>query len=373
MATKKADPPAALKADLIETIPPAVKAQGTKADALQIALNAGTPAPAVQPVPGEPAPPGQIPAPAVQPPGATPPVKTEPPAGAPPLTPTEEHWKGQFDALKTGSDKEILDLQGDVQRLNDAVWQQSQSITGLLKTNEALTGASTEGQVIPGQPGTPGAPGQPVPTTPVELKPEDFTGYGQEIVDLVEVVNVLKAENATLKGASQRIDKIEVQATRTARELMWDHLDENIKDWENVNAMRPFRDWLGQVDSLSGYQRQVLLDDAIAANNGPRVAGFFNAFFAETGQQPPPPGTAPVPPAGGIVPPVPPAPPVLPETTGPGAPPGGPPAGPEITKEQFLMAQKDMQTGRMTYEDFQTLTNNYQIQEVARAKAARAA
>jgi len=372
MATKKADPPAALKADLIETIPPAVKAQGTKADALQTALNAGTPAPAVQPVvPGEPAPPGQEPLP----PAVVPPKPAEPPAvkvpeAPPPTTPTEQYWKTQFDALKTGSDKEILGFQADVQRLNDAIWQQSQSITGLLKTNEALTGASPEGQVIPGQPVPPGAPGQPAGITPVELVPEDFTGYGSEIVDLVHVVNALKAENVSLKGASQRIQNIETRSTQTAQDLMFKHLDDNVQDWEQINKTRPWLDWLNGVDPLSGYKRQVLLDDAFAANNGSRVAGFFSTFFAETGQQPPPPGLVPAPPAGGEPPAA--APVVLPDTTGAGAPPGAPPA-PEITKEQFNMAQKDMQTGRMTYEDFQTLTNNYQTQEVARARAARAA
>jgi len=363
MATKKADPPA-LKVDIGETIPPAVQAQGTKADALQVALNAGTPAPPVQLAPGEPAPPGQEPAPAVVPPAVVPPVKAEPP----PATPTEVHWKGQFDALKTGSDKEILDLQGDVQRLNDAIWQQSQSITGLLKTNEALTqGAGAVG--TPAQPGTEGAPGQPAGITPVEINPEDFTGYGQEIVDLAHAVNALKAENASLRGTSQRIKNVEVQTTQTAQDLMFKHLDDNVKDWEQINKTRPWLDWLNGVDPLSGYKRQALLDDAFAANNGTRVAGFFSTYFAETGQQPPPPGTALVPPAGGEPPA---AAVVLPDTTGAGAPPGAPPA-PAITKEQFEMAQKDMQTGRMTYEDFQTLTNNYQKQEVARANAARAA
>lgn len=366
MATKKADPPAALKVDLTETIPPAVKAQGTKADALQVALNAGTPAPPVQLAPGEPAPPTTPPA---EPAKLAPTPVATPPEAPPPTTPTEQYWKGQHDALKTGSDKDILDLQGDVQRLNDAIWQQSQSITGLLKTNEALTGASPEGQVIPGQPGTPGAPGQPAGLPLAELVPEDFTGYGSEIVDLVHVVNALKAENTSLKGASQRIQNIETRTIQTAQDLMFKHLDDNVQDWEQINKTRPWLDWLNGVDPLSGYKRQALLDDAFAANNGSRVAGFFSTFFAETGQQPPPPGLVPAPPAGGELPA---AAPILPDTTGPGAPPGAPPV-PEITKEQFLMAQKEMQTGRMTYEDFQTVTNNYQRQEVARARAARAA
>ena len=354
MATKKEKDSPAITVDENEGIPSNVLAQGTKADELQTAiLGEGKTAP-----PGEPAPPGPALAPPPKPPATKPPE-------APPQPPTEGYWKSEYDALKTGSDTEILTLQGDVKRLNDAIWQQSQSITGLLKTNEALTQAGTT-PVNPAQAGTAGAPGEPAGITPAQLNPEDFTGYGQEIVDLVEVVNTLKAENADLKGTPQRIQNIEVQTTRTAQDAMWKHLDDNVTDWEKTNKTAPFLDWLGGVDPLSGYKRQVLLDDAVLANNGPRVAGFFSKFFAETGTQPPSAGEPPPAPAG--EPPAPP--PVLPDVTGPGEPPGGPPPGPAITKEQFLMAQKDMQTGRMTYEEFQTLATQYQKQEVARAGAA---
>jgi len=355
MATKKQDPP--VKVDENEGIPRSVLAQATKADELQTAiLGEGKTAPPVQNAPGEPAPPGQEP--------PAPPV-TEPPPEAPPQTPTEGHWKTEYDALKAGSDTEILTLQGDVKRLNDAIWEQSQSLTSLLKQNEALIQAGTA-PVNPAQAGTEGAPGQPAGITPVQLNPEDFTGYGQEIVDLVQVVNALKVENADLKGASKRIQNIEVQTTRTAQDRMWEHLDENVTDWENINKTAPFLGWLGEVDPLSGYKRQVLLDDAVRSCDGPRVAGFFSKYFAETGTQPPA-GEPPPAPAGEIVPP---PPPVLPDGTGAGEPPGGPPPGPTITKDQFLTAQKEMQTGRRTYEEYDKLATQYQKQEVARARAA---
>jgi len=336
MAAKKKEP--AAPAQVIDEnagIPGNITEQARKADALQKQLIGGTTNPPAAPSEGQPAPAG---------------------------TPSEEHWKSQHDTLKSETDQEILDLQSDVQRLNDAVWEQSQSIASLLKQNEALRQSGTASPQQVGQENqTGGAPAQPASITPASnLNPDDFEGYGKEIVDLVNQVNALKSENRDLKGGQDRLQRLEDQTAKTAQETMWDYLDRNVTDWEKINKTRPFLEWLGGIDPLSGYKRQQLLDFAVQACEGPRVASFFAQFFAETGQQPA--GQEPGP-KGELLG----TPPILPEETGAGEPPGGP-QRPTITKEQFLKAQKDVQTGRMTAEEFEKLANIYQKQQVAQQR-----
>ena len=112
---------------------------------------------------------------------------------------------------------------------------------------------------------------------------------------------------------------------------MWEYLDDNMEDWEKINKDPEFLKWLDEVDPLTDMQRQRLLDDAIASCDEERVGRFFEIWQS-----------------GGRGP------------LGPG--PAGPTLAPTITKEQFLKAQKDVTTGRMTHEEFEKLADEYQRQ-----------
>ena len=165
------------------------------------------------------------------------------------------------------------------------------------------------------------------------LNPDDFEGYGSEIVDLVNQVNALKAENAQLKGTGERLQKVEEETAKITQDRMWEYLDDNMENWEKINKDPEFLKWLDEVDPLTGMQRQRLLDDAMATFDVERVAHFFTMWQGDTKSP-----------------------------LGPG--PAGP--TPTITKEQFLKAQKDVTTGRMTHEKFEKLADQYQRQLTTR-------
>jgi len=57
-----------------------------------------------------------------------------------------------------------------------------------------------------------------------------------------------------------------------------DHLDKAVPDWETINKDPAFLKWLGEMDPLTGIQRQELLNQAHKALDAPRVANFFNSW-----------------------------------------------------------------------------------------------
>ena len=346
----------ATKKDADEGIPRAVAAQGRKADQLQEQLLGTGNTGEGKKAEGEEGKPKAEPQPA-------PPAKKEPPKPeAQPASPgegegSEDTWKHKYDVLQGKYDKEILNLQGQVQQQNQVMQDQAEMINGLLKQVDAHKAG--QGSVEGADTGAGASDGTANP--PAEnLNPDDYVGYGQEIVDLVSRFNALEARNVEL----ERGHKTTAQATeRAAQDRMWDYLDEQVKDWETVNKDPAFLSWLSQPDPLTGVQRQKLLDAALADFDGARVASFFTLFKGGNGAAQPG-GETPSPSGQEKPQQV-----ILPEETGAGE--GTPEVestagqGQPITREQFLQAQKDVQTGRMSNEEFEKLANRY-IRQVTR-------
>lgn len=331
--------------------------------------------PVVPPVEGEPAPapveivPAQAEAepvvPATPAPAATPaPVV---PAAQPPDT-----WEQKYRVLQGKYDKEILGLTTQVNRQNVIVTDQSELMSGLLRELDQLRTAPGGPQVPQGSGELP-AEAQPVVTT---INPENYEGFGQEIVDLAKEVKDLRERNQQLET---KTEQTVLTAEQTAKQGMYKYLDENVSNWRTMNGDQQFLMWLRQFDPLSGAVRQQLLDYALANFDGARVATFFQTYLQETGggqpiidqSQVP---VAPIPPAEPVVPAQPAAQPVQPvilpaESLGGELPPVDG-AGAIITREQYLMAQKEVQTGRMTGKEFEDLSNRYLKQQLAAQKAA---
>jgi len=372
--------------DVDETVglPKNVVDKGKKAEALQEAIigntgkgpvtppGAALPAPAV---PAEGAPPA-TPAAAVPPVEGTPapaPVEIVPAqAEVPPVVPAAQPpdtWEQKYRVLQGKYDKEILGLTTQVNRQNVILTDQSEMMSGLLRELDQLRAqvAGQGGPQVPQGSGELPAGAQPVVTP---INPENYEGFGQEIVDLAKEVRDLRDRNQQLET---RTEQTVLTAEQTAKQGMYKYLDENVTGWRTMNGDQGFLMWLRQVDSLSGAVRQQLLDYALANFDGARVATFFQTYLQETGGQPiiePPLVPAPPsPPAEPVVPAQPPAQPVI----LPAGSLGGelPPAeGVIITREEYLLAQKEVQTGRMTGKEFEDLSNRYLKQQLAAQKAA---
>jgi len=115
------------------------------------------------------------------------------------------------------------------------------------------------------------------------LTQDDVNNFGGELIDVVQrgarqaiapVVDRLEQENQELR------DRV---ARETKRNL--DHaLERVVPNWQEINRDPRWFQWLAAPDTLSGYSRQELLNDAVASGDAQRVINFFRGFQAAAGQ-----------------------------------------------------------------------------------------
>ena len=123
---------------------------------------------------------------------------------------------------------------------------------------------------------------------------EDRATFGDDFVKLVErgveartqeyrkEIASLKAQLEQMGGQIKTMDK-SVEVSRHAAFLA--DLDTMVPGWRTQNADQGFLDWLNQVDPVSGYVRNDILQGASAAHDSIRVAEIFKAYQNATGQQ----------------------------------------------------------------------------------------
>ena len=192
------------------------------------------------------------------------------------------------------------------------------------------------------------------------LDPDDYEGYGPEMVDMVEMVNALgdqnkslKTENDQLKGRVEEVGStVEREAEskkEEAKERYVNDLTNRVQDWRSVNQDAQWLEWLDQPDSVSGIRRQTLLDDASAKLDVNRTAVFFNNFKNEAGWKTP---TADNAPENGKESQV------VPEVSSSSSDVIG--EEKKITPAQFQKASKDFTQGRIKAEQYQKISNNFQ-------------
>ena len=259
-------------------------------------------------------------------------------------TPGEEDFEQKYSVLRGKYDNENL-------QLRETIRQQSESIDTLTRALNSAQQAKGEGEEIEGKE-EPEKESKP-------LNKEDFDGYGEEMVGMVNTVNELLAENKKLKenlGTVQGdVTTVQDNVVKTSENTLLTDLDKALPDWENINKDPAFLNWLGQVDPLTGIRRQALLDDAYAALDSQRVANFFVTFEGNSGK---PAKETDVPPekANELEEQV------IPDGAGAGSEIPGQQPKPTITIAQYTKAVKDAQTGRITEKEFEKIANTYQMQ-----------
>lgn len=147
-----------------------------------------------------------------------------------------------------------------------------------------------------------------------QQKPDEALGPSQEEIDQFGpefAAFVQKASRAELSrellALTKRLDAIEHRAKNTeqavqlsAEDRFLAQLAEAVPNWKTINSSPAWLQWLGEIDPLSGVPRQALLDNAHAAGDVVRVAGFFTTFLGGASGAQKPSGSQPTisPPAG---------------------------------------------------------------------------
>lgn len=201
------------------------------------------------PPPADPAPPEPAPAP------------TDP-APAPAAPADTIDWKHRFDSLKGKHDADVARLTSEV--------------AGLQRVIAAMQAA------------TPAAPAAPAPMsadlTFTPISQQEREDFGDEQISLAERAAMARLA-PVIQSLQDKIASLEsnVQGVRTfvqtdAKQTAMEYLAREVPDFAVLDTDPGFISWLKELDPFSGVTRQELLDTAVAANNGPRMASFFKAY-----------------------------------------------------------------------------------------------
>ena len=203
--------------------------------------------------------------PPVDPNAETPPTATpSEPAAPAPAAATTTQTPGQAD----GDDKweaRYKTLHGkynaEVPRLHAAIKERDSKLNSLTEEVEALKARIT-------------APREQL------VKPEEVAEFGEPLVDMVRRAarEEVQSKDAEIAELRRKLDSIEGHTTANAEVSFYDKLAMVVPDWMAINDDPEFHAWLGEIDDLTGYQRQQILSQAEEKRDADRVARFFNAF-----------------------------------------------------------------------------------------------
>lgn len=237
-------------------IPQAVLEQEERANALLKKLNEGGQQPQT--------PPAQQPAaPAAQP--VQQPVAAQSQSTAQPPTPpatqggsapneTAEH---RYAVLKGKYDAEVPRLNGQIHDLSARMEQQQRLIEQL---TEQLKSAQPEPKPLVTQ--------------------EEVTEYGEGLIDVVRraAKEELQSRDQTIAALQAELESLKTGVVKSRQLGFFETLNRDHPDWGVLNGDPQFHQWLGEIDPLSGKQRQAILADAQQAQDGARASAVFTAF-----------------------------------------------------------------------------------------------
>lgn len=131
--------------------------------------------------------------------------------------------------------------------------------------------------------------------TPQPSKDNDAETFGEDLVDVIDrraeqkaqqlVSRELKQTQDYVKTLEAKLGVVNEHVAETQEERFYNTLRAQQPEWETINTSPAFLSWLGEVDELSGYTRQQLLDSAAQRLDANRVASIFAAYNKLTGKQ----------------------------------------------------------------------------------------
>lgn len=179
-------------------------------------------------------------------------------APAPTATPPSEgddKWEARYKTLHGKYNAEVP-------RLHAALKERDSKLNSLTEEVEALKAAVSA------------APRESL------IKPEEVNEFGEPLVDLIrraarDEMSVKDAEIAKLK---REVESVKTSTVENKEVSFFDKLAKDVPDWMAINDDPDFHAWLGEVDDLTGAQRQEILSAAEEKRDADRVARFFKAF-----------------------------------------------------------------------------------------------
>lgn len=226
--------------------------------------------------PAEPTPPQQPLAPPSEPP-AKPPAQ-QPPPNTPPA--------GQDDL-----EHRYRSLEG---RYNDTL-RVNGELTNRLNEMDRVIASMRAGGAQP--------PGDAPPPAPAArlVTPEEEAEYGQELLDVAgrrarEVITPeLSAFELRMSALENRVEGVTTVTAQSAKDKLYADLGAQVPDWQAINYLPEFKQWLSFADPYSGRTRKDLLTEAFTGHQTNRVIQFFKGFLEATGTPPAPVQPAPTP------------------------------------------------------------------------------
>ncbi len=140
----------------------------------------------------------------------------------------------------------------------------------------------------------PPAQQQPVDTKPLVTE-KDIEDYGEDVISLARRVSQeemraasgeiarLQAEINQLRGVVPDVQQVRENQQRTSDQMFWSEINAHIPNWSEINDSPEFKNWLREIDPLSGLTRQVYLEDAQRKADAGRVIQFFRMWESVSG------------------------------------------------------------------------------------------
>jgi len=166
----------------------------------------------------------------------------------------DEKWEARF---KTLSGK----YNAEVPRLHAAIKERDAKLNSLTEEVEALKAKLT-------------SPSEKL------VKPEEVAEFGEPLVDLIRRAarEEVQGKDAEIAELRRKLEQVSGTATANVEVSFYDRLAMAVPDWQSINDDPEFHAWLGEVDELTGFQRQEILSQAEEKRDADRVARFFKAF-----------------------------------------------------------------------------------------------
>lgn len=105
----------------------------------------------------------------------------------------------------------------------------------------------------------------------------------EENLELRRQLAAMQQQLQSVQALAPRVEQVAQTQTRSTEQAFWSRLSELIPNWRDINENDQFKNWLLDIDPLSGISRQAYLEDAHRNFDVDRVAGFFRTWSQLTG------------------------------------------------------------------------------------------
>lgn len=227
-----------------------LEAERKAEEALQQLQAARQPKQASQdPPPAEPSDSGEAPTPT-----PSEPVAQAPAAPAPAPSEGDEKWEARYKTLHGKYNAEVP-------RLHAALKERDSKLNSLTEEVEALKAQMTTKQES-------------------LIKPEEVNEFGEPLVDLIRRAarEEMAGKDAEINKLRKELESVKTTTVQNKEVSFFDKLAGQVPDWMAINDDPDFHAWLGEIDELTGSQRQAILSAAEEQRDADRVARLFKAF-----------------------------------------------------------------------------------------------